>query len=111
MTLPRWEKTSPTIGAAMLLPEQLQRHTRPAQLAMDRRPVRLRPLILGRGRRRRVETALQRLVGQVLRQRPAEANPPGSTNTLTCRRRADAKAGGNLAFGHAAGAEPKHVVD
>ena len=52
------------VSGAMLLPEQLQRHARPAQLAMDSRPVRLRPPILGRDRRRRVEPALQRLVGQ-----------------------------------------------
>ena len=39
----------------MLLPQQLQRHARPAKLAMDRRPVRLRPPVLRAGLRRRVQ--------------------------------------------------------
>ena len=71
--------------AAMLLPQQLQRHARTAQLAMDNRPV-------GCGRRSlagspaAVETALQRLVAHLRRQRPAKANTPCSTNTLTGRR-------------------------
>src|ERR1700686_1943880 len=78
---------------------------------MHPHPVGLRPLILGLGCRRWVETALQRLVAYLLRQRPAKAKTPRSTNALTCRRRADPKARGYLAFGHAAGAEPKHVAD
>src|SRR4051812_28564521 len=47
---------------AVLLPDQLQRHSRPLQLAMDRRPVGLRAFILGLGRRPRIEEALQRLI-------------------------------------------------
>src|ERR1700682_4915042 len=78
---------------------------------MDPRPVGLRPLIRGFGRRWRVETALQCLVGHLLRQRPAKAKSPRSANTLTGRCRADPKARGYLAFGHAPGAEPKHVAD
>ena len=56
-------------------------------------------------------TAFQRLVGHLLRQWPAKAKTPRSTNTLTGRRRADPKARGYLAVGHATGAEPKHVAD
>src|SRR5436305_10906087 len=78
---------------------------------MHPRPVGPRPLIGGLACRRRVETALQRLVGHLLRQRPAKAKTPRSTNTLTGRRWADPKARGYLAFGHAAGAVPKHVAD
>ena len=52
------------VDSAMLLPQQLQRHPWPAQLAVNGRPVRLRPAILGRDRRWRVEPALQRFVGQ-----------------------------------------------
>jgi hypothetical protein len=47
------------MDGAMLLPKQLQRHSWPTQLAVDRRPLRLRPTIPGRNRRRRVEPALQ----------------------------------------------------
>ena len=45
---------------------------------MDRRPVGLRPprLDLGQRRRGRVEPRLQRLIGQVLGQRPADAGRP-----------------------------------
>ena len=46
----------------MFLPQQLQRHPWPAQLAVDRRPIRLRPTILGRHDGRRVEPDLQRFV-------------------------------------------------
>ena len=54
---------------AMLLPEQLQRHALPPELAMDRWPVRLWPprLDLGQRRRRREQPHLQRLVAQVVR--------------------------------------------
>src|SRR4051794_2187251 len=64
------------VDGAMLLPQQLQRHPRPAQLTMGRRPVRLRPTISGGDRRRRVELELQRLVRQAFRKRPAEAGTP-----------------------------------
>ena len=40
--------------APMLLPQQLQRHARPAELAMNSRPVRLRSPVLRRQQRRRV---------------------------------------------------------
>ena len=60
-------------NGTMLLPQQLQRHPWSAQLAVHRRPVRLRPAILGRHRWRRVEPELQRLVGQAFRQRPGQA--------------------------------------
>ena len=48
-------------------------------------------LILGRDRGRRVEPALQRLVRQVLRQRPAKAGAPRSPDALPGGRRADAQ--------------------
>src|SRR5450631_3116603 len=63
---------------AVLLPEQLQRHALPPELAVDRWPVRLWPprLDLGQRRRRREQLHLQRLVAQVVRQRPRQASPP-----------------------------------
>ena len=64
-------------AAAVLLPQQLQRHARPAQLAMDRRPVRLRPPVrLANARRRRIEPRLQRLVAQSPPAAASQAGPP-----------------------------------
>ena len=99
------------VDGAMLLPQQLQRHPRPAQLAVNRRPVRLRPPILGRDRRRREEPALQRFVRQAVRQRPGEAGTPRPPDALPGGRRAHPEAGGDLAFGHAGGGQPQHVAD
>jgi hypothetical protein len=75
LTVPR---IAVTVGmdAAMLFPQQLQRHARSAQFAMDHRPVRLRSPILRRDLRRRIQSPLQRLIAQILRQRPAQASPP-----------------------------------
>jgi hypothetical protein len=97
------------VRAAMLLPQQRQRHARPAQLAVDRRPVRLRSQIL-RCERRRVQKPLQRLIAQILGQRPAQAGPACPPNAVARRRCADRKAGRDLAFGHAAGMKPQHVA-
>ena len=99
------------VDAAMLLPQQLQRHPWPAQLAVDRRPVWLRPTILGRPRGRRVEPDLQRFVHQAFRQRPAQARAPRPPDAFPSGRRAHPEAGGNLAFGHAGGRQPQHVAD
>jgi hypothetical protein len=49
------------MDGAVLLPQQLQRHSWPTQLAVDRRPPRLRPTLTDRNRRRRVDPALQLL--------------------------------------------------
>src|SRR5277367_3955061 len=58
LTVPRIAVTV-GIDAAMLLPQQLQRHARSAQFAMDRPPVRLRSPILRRNLRRRIQNPLQ----------------------------------------------------
>src|SRR5215468_6323997 len=50
------------IGFPIFLPGQLQRHTWPAELAMNRRPLGLRSPILRRDRRRRVHEPLDRLI-------------------------------------------------
>jgi hypothetical protein len=73
----------------MLLPQQRQRHTRPAQLAMDRRPVGLCSAILRGDQGRRVQKPLQRGVAQILRQRPIQAGPPCPPNAVACRRCTD----------------------
>ena len=80
---------------------------------MDRRPVRLGPSRPDRGqrRRRREQPRLQRLVAKVVRKRPRQARLTGSANAVSCCRRADAEADGDLSFGQAAGIEPKHVTD
>ena len=99
------------VDGAMLFPQQLQRHPWPAQLTMRRRPIRLRPAILGRQRVQWVEPELQRLLGQACRQRPSEARATCPPNTISGRRRAHPEAGGDLAFGHAGGRQPQHVAD
>jgi len=48
----------------MLLPQQLQRHPWAPPFAVKGRPIRLRPAVFGRERRRREESALQGVVGQ-----------------------------------------------
>ena len=99
------------VDGAMLLPQQLQRHPWPAQLAVDRRPVWLRPTILGRPRGRRVEPDLQRLVRQAFRQRPAQARRAAPAGCNPRRPSRSPQAGGDLAFGHAGGRQPQHVAD
>jgi hypothetical protein len=62
------------MDAAMLFAQQLQRHARPTQIAVDCRPVRLWPPILrgdrGGGYRNHSSAA------HVLGQRPTQAGPP-----------------------------------
>jgi hypothetical protein len=99
------------VDRAMLLPQQLQRYARPAQLAVHRSPVRLRPPIPGRHCRRREEPDLQRLVRQLFQQRPREARASCPPDAFPGGRRAHPEAGGDLAFGHAAGRQPQHVAD
>ena len=98
------------VDGAMLLPQQLQRHPWPAQLAVDCRPVRPRSTILGR-RGRRIEPALQLFVRQPFRQRPGQAGTPRPPDAFPGGRRAHPEAGGDLAFGHAGGGQPQHVAD
>src|SRR5215831_152750 len=50
------------MGFPIFLPGQLQRHTWPAKLSMNRRPLGLRSPILRRDRRRRVHEPLDRLI-------------------------------------------------
>lgn len=67
---------------AIFIPDQLPRYALATQLLVDRRPVRQRPPILGRGRRERIEGPLQcavfMIVGQWLTDagfaRPAQAS-------------------------------------
>ena len=98
--------------AAVLLPEQLQRHAWRLQLAMDRRPVRQRPpRPWQRSAGARIEPRLQRLVRQVVRQRPREAGPPRPAQAVArlpsprCSRLAAI-----LRFDMPAAAEPQHVA-
>lgn len=56
----------------VFLPQQFQGHAGPTQLAMHRRPIRLRPLDASR-RRRRKQHHFHRPFGQALRQRPTQA--------------------------------------
>ena len=88
---------------AVLLPEQLQRHARPLQLPVHRRPVGQRTLVLGNGRWRRIEAGLQRFVRQVIRQRPHDASPPRPPQIVDDRRRPDGEARRHLPARHAAG--------
>jgi hypothetical protein len=76
-----------TVGVndAMLLPQQLQRHPWPTQLAAPR--------------------------PSGPRQRPAQAGTPRPPQALPGGGRAHPKAGGDLAFGHAGGGQPQHVAD
>ena len=76
--------------AAILVPEQRQRHVGPAQLEMDRRPIRLRPRRGPAARRRRKQPPLQLLVAQLGRQRPRQPRPPGPRDVVARPRRADA---------------------
>src|SRR5208283_6232490 len=98
------------VYAAMLFPQQLQRYARPAQLAMDCRPVRLWSPILRHGLRRRVQKPFQRLIAQIVWRRPAQAGPPRPPNAIACRRHPDRQAGRDLTFGHAAGTKPQHIA-
>jgi hypothetical protein len=99
------------VNGAMLLPQQLQRHPWPTQLAVQRCPDWLRPAIPGRQRGRRVEQKLQRFVRHVFRQRPGQAGVPRPPDEIPGGRRAHPKAGGDLAFGHAGGRQPQHVAN
>jgi len=92
----------PTTAAASRAP--------PAQLAMDRRPVRLWSLVRRRRLRWRVQTQFQRRIAEVLRQRPDQAGPPCPPHAIARRRHPDRQAGRDLAFGDAAGTKPQHVA-
>jgi len=105
--------TAVTVGmrGAIFLPDQLQRHALAAQLAVDRRPVRQRPPILGRGRGDRIEAPLQCGVVKIVRHRPADAGFARPAQARSGGRRADPETGGNLALGQAGGRQPQHVAD
>ena len=98
------------VGAAMLFPQQLKRHARPAQLTMDCRPVGLRAPIMGGDLRRRIEQPLQRLIAEILGQRPAQAGTSRPPNAVARRRLPDRQARCDLAFRHAAGTKPQHIA-
>ena len=98
------------VRRAMLLPQQLQRHPRPPQFAMDRSPVRPRPRFLGRDRGRRMSRPSSASSVTPSWQRPAHARAPRPPDAVPGRRRAHPEAGGNLAFGQAGGRQPQHVA-
>jgi hypothetical protein len=96
---------------AIFLPDQLQRLALTTQLPVDRRPVRQRPPILGRGRGDRIEAPLECGVVKIVRQRPTD---PGFARPAQARSgggRANPETGGNLALGQAGGRQPQHVAD
>ena len=99
------------VDGAMLLPQQLQRHPWPAQLAVHRRPVRLRPPIprrrVGGGKSRSSSASSVSSSGSG----QAEAGTPCPPDAFPGGRRAHPEAGGDLAFGHAGGRQPQHVAD
>ena len=59
-------------AAAILLPEQRQRHVRPTQLAVHHSPVRNRTLVRRNSGRRRIQQHLKLVVIQPLGQRPPQ---------------------------------------
>ena len=71
------------VRGAVLLPEQLQRHALPAQLAMDRPPIGLRPsrLDLGQRRRGRKQPRLQRRIVM-----PSGSGQDMSADRARCRK-------------------------
>jgi Transposase domain (DUF772) len=97
------------IDDEMLLPRQLQPYPWPAQLAVHHRPVRPRPTILGRRRRRWV--GAPRLVRQALRRRPAEPRTPRAPDANPGGRRVHAEAGGDLPLGHGGRRQPHRVAE
>ena len=80
---------------AVFFPQQRQRHVRATQLAMDRGPVRHRPLVHRHIRHRWEQQLLETIVVQIIRQRPAQSRPPGPAQIAV----------------HRAGAQPKAVPD
>ena len=102
-----------TVGmrGTIFFPDQLQRHALATQLPVDRRPVRQRPPILGRGRRDRIEAPLQCGVVKIVRQRPTDAGFARPAQARSGGGRANPETGGNLALGQAGGRQPQHVAD
>ena len=100
------------VRGAVLLPEQLQRHALPAQLAMDRPPIGLRPsrLDLGQRRRGRKQPRLQRRIGNALGQRPGDVGRPRPLQKIDNRRRLDRQAQRDIAARHAGRRQPQHVA-
>jgi hypothetical protein len=91
------------MGGAVLLPHQLQRHALAAQLAMNRRPVRPRPPVLGRGRRRRIQAAFQRDVTEIVGQWPTDTGLTRPAQARPGSGRADPEARCDLTLGKAGG--------
>ena len=83
------------VDRPVLLPQQLERHALPAQLPMDRRPIRQRPFHLPRPGRRREQQRPQRPLVHFLGQRPRKPRRLGPHDVFPCRRNADATARGN----------------
>ena len=99
------------MNGAVFLPEQRQRHTRALELAVDRRPVRLR-LNKAAGAADRVEQPRFQLGFRHLRRkRPRERGPFNPLQILTGRALPDAEARRDLTGRQSAGVKPQRFSD
>ena len=86
---------------AVLLPQQLQRHTPPLQLLVNVVPIRLGSCRCGLERRRREQAPLQLRIIHLLWHRPGDADHTGTPQILGNRRPAHAHRHGNLPLAQA----------
>jgi hypothetical protein len=77
--------------SSVFLPEQRQRHVRPAQLPMHRSPVRHRALLSRDVRRWREQQPLQPLIVEIIRQRPAKPSAPRPADISRSQHRGSAQ--------------------
>jgi hypothetical protein len=84
------------MGLLVLHPEQLQGHRRPPQFAVDRGPVRHRPLALGREVAAGEQPPLQVGVVHVVGERPAQAGGSDPAQVVGHRRRGHPRRSGHL---------------
>ena len=77
---------------AVFFPKQRQGHVWSAELAMNRCPVRRRPLVHGHIRRRRIQQRLEPFIIDIIRQRPAQAGQSSPTQIAADRSLAEPQA-------------------
>jgi len=95
----------------VLVPQDLQRDVLALQLAVNRRPVGLGALAMPLlGTDRGEELRLQRRIGQLGRQWPAEPGDGEPFQRQSNRRRRYADPTRDLVAGHPGGVQPKHVA-